>query len=209
MGKARRRSQRFIGGAAVAAMLLLTSCSQLGGVGVSGVAEGREIRIHLARCASDAPVTFARLRTLGPDVTTGDDDVTLWEIRSEAGQPLDMITVGSVPVAFEEVVALGEAMPEGRLVVDAGPKLGSQSFLLRELRHGEVFWVGEFLSPEVFRARAERRAGCGTSPVDFSRFGTFVRTLTVLSVGMIIALGLGVAVWFRLGREAGAAPTDE
>lgn len=115
---------------------------------------------------------------------------------------VDMIGVGSVPAGFEEVSSLPpEGLPDARLVVDAGPKLGSQSFVVRELRQDEVYWVGGFLSPESFRSKAGRRAGCGVdSPVDFSTFGAFVRMLAVLAVGAVIAVGLGVLVWIRLSR---------
>lgn len=193
-GKSRRARGRLLTGLAVTPMILLAACSQLGGVGVSSADEGARIMMHFARCSSDALVTSAQLRTLG-DPADPADDVVLWEIRADTGAPLDAITVGAVPAGFEQTVPLGDLPIDQRLVVRAGPKLGSASFLLQELQP-EVFWNGEFLASAAFREKAVKRGACNTGAATFSGLRSFFVVLVASVAGVLsLAAGGAVLIW--------------
>lgn len=180
-------------------MVLLAACSQIGGVGASSADDGRGVMMHFARCTPDAPVKSARLRALG-DPANPADDAILWEVRSEAGAPLDAITVGVVPAGFEQTVALAELPLDQRLVIDADPKLGSGSFLLQDLQ-SDVYWNGEFLSPAAFREKAAKRGSCNTSAVSFSGLRSFfVALFALVGVMITVAVGGAILIWRRRRR---------
>lgn len=181
-------------------MILLSACSYLGGVGVSSSEDGAGIVMHLARCRPDAPVTSAQLRALGDPVDPDDDNV-LWEIRSDRGAALDAITIGVVPAGFEQTVPLGELPVDQTLVVNAGPKLGSQSFLPHELRP-EVYWNGEYLSSGAFREKAPERASCNTGTASFSGLRSFFVVLAAAVAGVLGVAATGaIVMWRRRGER--------
>lgn len=176
-------------------MILLSACSYLGGVGVSSTEDGAGIVMHFARCRPDAPVTSAQLVALGDPA----DDAVLWEIRSENGAALDAITVGVAPAGFEQTVPLGQLPVDQRLVVNAGPKLGSKSFLPHELRP-EVYWNGEYFSSAAFREKAAERASCDTGTASFSSLGSFFVVLVASVAGVLGVAATGaVLMWRRRG----------
>lgn len=193
-----RRS--IVTGLAVIPLVLFTACSQLGGVGVSRADDGAGILLHLARCTHDAPVTSARLRALGDPADAGDDTV-LWEIRSDAGAPLDAITVGVLPAGFEQTVPLGELPVDQTLVADVTPELGSQSFVVRELQP-DVYWTGEYLSSDAFREKALDRGSCDTNT--FSGLRSFLVVLAAFVAGVLsLASCAAILIWRRRrGRVA-------
>lgn len=193
-GGVRRRCPVPRGRAVVAALplLLLAGCSQLPGVGLRASGAGSGIEMHLAHCAADVVVTRARLTLLDDDgLANTEDDPVLWEITSEEGHPLDVITVGVTPAGFREVVPLG-VIPEGaELHVNASPKLGGERFERSELRSDAVFWSGQYLSSEDFQEEARSRSQCNSGMQALLEGIAFFALIGALFVALPTAIIVG------------------
>jgi hypothetical protein len=126
-------------------VLALTACDPLPStfdrIGVTSAEDGSVQILYLA-CDYERLAAVALYD--GDDPTTGEDDVLLWEIRSEDGGDGGVFTVGSQREGYVETVAFeGELTDNLIAVVEVVGSVGAViSFAPTDLKPGMVFARG-------------------------------------------------------------------
>jgi hypothetical protein len=132
----------------LAALALLGACDPGPNEAVIGVAATQTsagVSIVYRRCPGELIQRVQVVRALSGVI--GDDDV-IWEITSRDGQPIDTVTVGSVPEGFSETVTLGRPLSQSdelAAIIDTTRRTSPfVTFRVAELRTDEVITQGEY-----------------------------------------------------------------
>lgn len=150
--------------AALAAVMFLafavTACDPLpSNFDRIGVASGEDGSVQIVYPACDDERVVAVALFDGNDPTTGEDDVLLWEIRSEHGGDGGVFTVGSQPEGFVETVGFEGVFTDNVIAVVEveGSVRAVISFAPSDLESGMVFVRGNpnsNMDPDAFERRA-------------------------------------------------------
>lgn len=125
-------------------------------IGVSTASDG-SVQVHFLGCEYERVLTVALYD--GQDPNVDEDDVLLWEIRSEEGGPGGVFTVGSQPDGFVETAAFDGTFADNMFAaVEIEDSIGAViEFGLPDLEPDLIYANGSpssSMDPEAFAQRA-------------------------------------------------------
>lgn len=143
----------------VVSAAMLTGCDYFSSderIGVSTGGDG-SVQVHFLGCDYEQVLTVALYD--GKDPNVDEDDVLLWEIRSDNGGPGGVFTVGSQPNGYAEMVGFDGAFADNMFVaVEIEDSIGAViEFALPDLEPNLIYANGNpnsNMDAEVFAARA-------------------------------------------------------